>query len=135
MQISFERGQEIARESLTLPAEYYRKIHLLFARAPQDSLFVPIRSMQYLAVIDSNEVVFVDGQGPRVIEVAWCGFHHQDPDDLLSSVDYTCIYYLEKGRLAMQRLQAEFLEALSLLEARQPRPAGGSVTPLKGREK
>ena len=44
---------------------------------------------------------------------------------------YTCVYYDEKGRAAMARLQGEFFKALEILENRQPRPDGASVTPLE----
>jgi hypothetical protein len=130
MNISFERGPELAREQCTLPAEYYRKIRLLFARAEQDSLFVPIRSMQYLGIIDSQEVVFIDGQGPRIIELSWCDFQTQEREDLRAPVGYTCIFYEEKGRRSFLRLQAEFLKALAIIEERQPKPDAASVTAL-----
>jgi len=132
MQLSFERGREIHRERRTLPAEHYRKILLLLSRSRSDNnLFVPIRSMQYLAVVDREEIVFVDGQGPRFIELAWCDFHPGERADLREPVSYTCVYYDEKGRAAMARLQGEFFKALEILENRQPRPDGASVTPLE----
>ncbi|MGD8672196.1 MAG: hypothetical protein PVF07_06375 [Thiogranum sp.] len=132
MQLSFERGREIDRERRTLPAEHYRKILLLLSRSRSDNnLFVPIRSMQYLAVVDREEIVFVDGQGPRFIELAWCDFHPGERADLREPVSYTCVYYDEKGRAAMARLQGEFFKALEILENRQPRPDGASVTPLE----
>jgi hypothetical protein len=130
MQVSFERGSEIAREARQLPAEHYKKILLLFSRCHSDSLFVPIRSMQYLAVIDREEIVFVDGQGPRVIEVAWRDFHPGEREDLRAPVSYTCIFYEPKGRTEMARLQGEFFKALELLEGRQNRPRGATVTHL-----
>ena len=132
MQLSFERGREIDRERRTLPASHYRKILLLLSRSRSDNnLFVPIRSMQYLAIVDREEIVFVDGQGPRFIELAWCDFHPGERADLREPVSYTCVYYDEKGRAAMARLQGEFFKALEILENRQPRPDGASVTPLE----
>ena len=116
MNISFERDSEIGRELRTLPAEHYRKIHLLFTCKKGDSLFVPIRSMQYLGIIDRDEIVFIDGQGPRVIELSWCDFQSTEREDLRAPVTYTCIYYAEKGREIMIRLQSEFLKALELIQ-------------------
>jgi len=127
MQLTFERGEELGREIRQLPADHYRKILLLFSRCRSNNLFVPIRSMQYLAIVDPEEIVFVDGQGPRSIELAWRDFHPGERADLRAPVSYTCIYYEEKGRAAMGRLQGEFFRALDLLEQRQPR-AGGSAT-------
>ena len=130
MKLSFERGVEIGREVRQLPAEYYRKIVLLLSRGCEKSLFVPIRTMQYLAIVDCEEIVFIDGQGPRTIELAWSGFRSGERRDLRTPVDYTCIYYEEKGRTAMARLQSEFLKALEALEERQPRHDGATVTPI-----
>ena len=134
MQLSFERGTEIEREVRQLPADYYRKILLLFSRSRSTNLFVPIRSMQYLAIVDQEEVVFVDGQGPRSIELAWRDFHPGEREDLRSPVSYTCIYYDQKGLATMGRLQGEFLKALDTLENRQPRSeATATVTRIDPR--
>ena len=133
MDLSFERGDEIGRETRQLPAEHYKKILLLFSRSKSEYLFIPIRSMQYLAVIDREEIIFVDGQGPRLIEVAWRDFHSGEREDLRAPVTYTCIYYEEKGREAMRRLQGEYFKALELLEERQPGTDGATVTHLDPR--
>lgn len=127
MELSFERGREIDRETRQLPAEYYRKILLLFSRSRNSALFVPIRTMQYLAIVDREEVIFVDGQGPRTIELAWRDFHPGEREDLRAPVSFTCIFYDEIGRRNLGRLQGEFLKALDLLEHRQPQPQGAAT--------
>jgi hypothetical protein len=86
--------------------------------------------MQYLAAIDSEEIVFVDGQGPRVIEISWRDFHAAERKDLRAPVAFTCIYYDKKGSEIMNRLQSEFLKALQLMEERQPKTDGATVTPI-----
>lgn len=132
MKVSFTRGEELFREQSHLPAELYNRIHLLFSRAEGDSLFVPIRSMQYLAVVDREEIVFVDGQGPRHIELSWQQFRVHDRGDLVSPVAYQCVYYTEASRRIMGRLQAEFFKALERLDERRATPGGqASVTPFR----
>lgn len=131
MDISFKRGPEIGREQHSLPADHYRLIRLLFNRNQSDTLFVPIRSMQYLGVIERKEVVFVDGQGSRMIELSWCDFQSSGRDDLRMPVAYTRVFYHTKGLALMPRLQHEFFKALKLMEQRQPKSGGGTVTPLK----
>jgi len=133
MDLSFERGDEIRRETRQLPAEHYKKILLLFSRSHSNSLFIPIRNMQYLAVIDREEIVFVDGQGPRRIELAWCDFHPGEREDLRAPVTFTCIYYEEKDREAKRRLQSEFFKALELMEERQSGTEGATVTHIDPR--
>jgi len=130
MLLRFEHGAELEREVRRLPAEHYNKIHLLFARSHSDSLMIPIRGMQYLAVIDPEEIVFVDGQGPRSIELAWRDFHPGGREDLRTPVAYTCIYYEDKGHHTMVRLQGEFYRALELFEGRQAKSSGATITPL-----
>lgn len=128
MDVTLTRGDELQREERQLPAELYKKILLLFSRLQKGSLFVPIRSMQYLAVIDAEEIVFVDGQGPRSIELAWQHFRPQEREDLRAPVSYECVYYEPKGLQTMQRLQSEFSQALAVVEKRLPRSQGGTVT-------
>ncbi len=137
MELSFERGPERGRELRRLPAEHYRKLLLLYSRNNGSNLFIPIRAMQYLAVFDREEVVFVDGQGPRVIGLAWREFHPGERGDLRTPVGYTCVYYEAKGAQVMGRLQGEFLKALDLLNDRQPR-TGGDATVIhfdRGRDR
>ena len=130
MDISFQRGPEIGREERTLPADHYRLIRLLFNREQSDSLFVPIRSIQYLGIIDREEIAFVDGHGPRIIELSWRDFRPGERDDLRAPVTYTCVYYDEKGCKIMGRLQGEFFKALQLLEQRRPKSEGATITSL-----
>jgi len=132
VKVSFTRGDELCREERQIPAELYNRIHLLFSRADVKNLFIPIRSMQYLAVVDVEEIVFVDGQGPRNIELSWREFRVGDRGDLVSPVAYQCIFYTEGSRRIMNRLQSEFFKALEMLEQRQPGVGGSaSVTPIR----
>lgn len=47
---TFYRRAEVSRETRTLPADVYNRAHALLTRDAGGSLFVPIRSMQLLAV-------------------------------------------------------------------------------------
>jgi hypothetical protein len=132
MDINLTRGDELRREVRQLPAELYNKILLLFSRQQKSSLFVPVRAMQYLAIIDADEIVFVDGQGPRVIELAWQRFRSREREDLHAPVSYECVYYDDKGVQTMQRLQGELFKALEAIEERLPRPHGATVTNIGG---
>ncbi len=131
MDLNFTRGDEAGRETRTIPADLYNRIHLLFARRSGQHLFVPIRPMQYLAIVDQDEIVFVDGQGPRAIEIAWQDFRVRERGDLRAPVSYTCVYYSATGQDIMNRLQSEFLKAVQLLQDRLPKSDGGTVTPLE----
>ena len=132
MKVSFERGEEIRREARSLPADLYNTLHVLIARTLPGALFIPIRSMQYLAVADREEIIFVDGQGPRIVEIAWREFRPQARAALHEPVPYQCVYYEHKGLEVDLRLQGEFLKALRQCEHKQLRSgAPGGITPLQ----
>jgi hypothetical protein len=113
----FERTAELAREPRMLPAATYNLAHTLLARAG-DCLFVPIRSMQYLAVLDREEFIFVDSQQRRWIQIAWVDFQPGARSAIEDRVPYEAVYYCEEGAALMQRLQGEFHRALQLLDER-----------------
>ena len=132
MNITFECSDEISRDVRQLPADYYRKLLILFSHSGSENLFIPIRSMQYLAVVTRGEVVFIDGQDKRRIESSWSNFRH-DSEVLDDPVSYDCVVFEEKGADVLTRLQGEFLKALELVESRQPKPKTSTVTPLDSR--
>ena len=115
---NFRRGPELDRSPRQLPAALYNRARLLLSRSDTECVFVPIRSLQYQAVIDREEIIFVDGMGPRVIEVAWQGFRPQSRQALDEPVPYELVTFHPRGHQLMQRLQGEFAAALSALEQR-----------------
>jgi hypothetical protein len=128
---TFYRPAELRRETRLLPAETYNLAHVLLARAAQGCLFVPIRSMQYLAVLDREEFIFVDREGRRAIEIAWQRFRPGERTALDVPVAYEAVYYTAGAPETMRRLQGEFLKALHGLEGREPVRAGARVIPLE----
>jgi len=124
---TFFRPTEITREWVTLPAPLYNRCRLLLTRCPTQCLFVPIRSMQYLAVIDPEEIIFVDnqgyahrdGQGGRLIVLAWKTGLTASRDSLTEPVPVEIIYYEPNGHDTQRRLMSEFPPALALYEERQ----------------
>lgn len=131
---TFYRPPELSHEARTMPAETYNLAHLLLSRASTGSVFVPIRSMQYLAVIDREEFIFVDREGGHSIDIAW---RRIDPTGRLAldePVAYEAVYYARSAAETMKRLQGEFRKALRGFQDRQPPPASAHIIPL-GRPK
>ena len=133
MDLSFERGEEIGREGRQLPAEHYNKIRLLYSRAGGNPLFVPLRGMQYLAIIDSEEIVFVDSLHKSQVAIAWTDFRPQGRSRLDDAVPYVARYYSPDTLQIMPRLQSEFLVALRQLRDRQSKPQTAKVIILPAR--
>lgn len=127
MEVSFERGTECSRESRHLPAEIYNQLRILLSHSGQGCLFIPMRGMQYLAVADEEEIIFVDGQGSRVIEFAWQRFAPQARSELSAPVPYECVLYSAPAAELLARAQSEFAKAVELLAEREAVPEGAST--------
>ena len=97
MEESFYREQEIARLPDFLPATTYNLAHTLLARAGT-CLFVPIRSLQYMAVLDAEEFIFVDSQNKAWVEFAWQRFQPQMRASLGERVPFEVVHYLPQRR-------------------------------------
>ena len=141
----FFRPEETARERVTLPAPLYNRCRLLLARCARPHVFVPIRTMQYQAVIDSEEIIFVDnqgyavrdGRGGRLIVLAWKVALGSTRESLTEPVPIEILYYGNETHDTHRRLMSEFPRALSLYEERQQRESGGcqtaTILPFSGR--
>ncbi len=118
MEITCYRDPEIGRETRYLPAKSYNLAITLLSKCVTRHLFVPIRSMQYMAIIDHDEFVFIDGERKCWIDIAWCNFKRHDRNTLDEPVAYEAIYYRDHMPEIMLRLQREFPLALQLLESK-----------------
>lgn len=125
MEITCYRDQELACETRHLPAATYNLALTLLARSATGNLCVPIRSMQYLAILDAEEWVFLDGERKCWIDVAWRHFRPQARTSLEDPVEYEAAFYQTTARDLMFRLQAELPRALQDLakKARLDGPA------------
>ncbi len=132
MEERFYREQEVARLPAFLPAATYNLAHTLLARAGQ-CLFVPIRGLQYMAVLDAEEFIFVDGQNKAWVELAWQHFRPQARASLDERVPFEVVHYLPQAAETMKRLPGEFHQALQLLADRQKPVGPASVLDLQGR--
>ncbi len=130
---SFERGPELARNAAALPAASYNLSRILLAQSRTGCVFVPMRGMQYMAVIDAEEIIFVDSQYKRWVEVAWRGFRPDQRQALDEAVAYQVLYYTPDGADTQRRLQGEFHAAMTLLDSRRPHPETANVLAMPKR--
>ncbi len=106
---SFNRGEALGHKARMLPAETYNAMRLLLDYSDASCVFVPIRSMQYMAVIDQEEVIFVDAvSARRSIEFSWQQFKPQQRSSLTEPVAYRFTYYDVKAIETIKRAQGEF---------------------------
>ncbi len=126
MEITCYRDREIAREPRTLPAVTYNLAHTLLARTANGCLIIPVRSMQYLAILDDEELIFLDGERKCWINIAWQRFKPQSRNSLSDPVSYESVYYQTDAAAIMPRLQIELTLALQKLEQK-----GGVIAPAR----
>jgi hypothetical protein len=127
---TFYRPDEVGRESRRLTGAIYNLARVLLRRSGTGSLFVPIRAMQYLAVLDEEEFIFVDREHGRMIELAWREFRPGAREALGDPVPYEAVYYTPKASAIMTRLHAELARALQELERRALPVAGARILKL-----
>ena len=89
--------------------------------------------MQYMAVVDEAEIIFVDSQYKHWIEVAWQRFRPRARKALDEPVVYEAVFYNPDGSDVQRRLQSEFHRALALLSERRRPDAPAHVLPMSGR--
>jgi len=129
MEERFYREREIARQPAFLPAATYNLAHTLLARAGT-YLFVPIRSLQYMAVLDVEEIIFIDSQNKAWVELAWQCFRPQARSALNERVPFEVVHYAPQAEQTMKRLPHEFLQALQMLAGRDLPQQDARVLPL-----
>lgn len=131
---SFLRYEPLARENASLPAEIYNQARLLLAHSGETCVFVPIRSLQYQAVIDAEEIIFVDGMVRHLVAVAWEKLHPQARNRLDEAIPFQQVLYRREALEILPRLQMEFALALQqLAEKLKPHDPHtlATVVPLK----
>ena len=104
----FSTGNVLGIEQRLLPASTYNVMRTLFHQCGKSCIFVPIRSMQYQAIIDDNEVSFVYIHRRSAIEFSWRSFKPQIRESLEDPVAYEFVYYDLQAIETMQRIQVEF---------------------------
>ena len=123
---TFFRRDETAREQVSLPAPLFNRCLLLLNHSKTAHVFVPIRTMQFQAVIDKDEIIFVDshgyavekGRGGRLIVLAWEVALHGPRDSLNEPVPIEVVYYGSERHETHRRLMSEFPKTLDTYEAR-----------------
>jgi hypothetical protein len=123
----FRPDEALAHEQTRIPAALYNGLRLLLRRSTGSAVFIPIRSMQYQAVVDREEVVFVDshggyayqdGEGGRLIRIAWRPAVGRD--SLSAPVPCEIVYYFRDLRETQTRLLGDIQPIITqMLERRR----------------
>lgn len=124
---SFFTPDEFFCQNDLLLSRTYNLAHVLLNRSQSDFLFVPIRSMQYLAIIEKDAFWFVDsmayavrgGEGGRIITVSWHPLLSAGKRCSLNQhMECRVIFYGGDMGEIQQRLRGEFFQSMQLLDQR-----------------
>lgn len=135
MEISCYRDLEIKREHRQLAADTYNLLQTLLARSQTGNLFIPIRRMQYLAILDAEELIFLDGVHKCWVDIAWRNFHPQSRSSLDEPVSYDAVYYTLEAERIMSQLQRELFLALQLMYGKEHTQRVAKVIKFTGQRK
>lgn len=136
-QQTFFLPRQFSGQSSTIASTTYNLAHTLLNRTDSDHIFVPIRSLQYLVVIDGNDFWFVDSQayavneneGGRMITISWHTEAELYRDSLEQNIPMKIIFYDQDMQAVQLRLTGEFYQAMQLMDQRyrdQQIPAEGA---------
>lgn len=143
--VTLFRPPEISRKPWRLPADMYNVMTLIRAqrlRKGEQAAFVPIREMQFLAVLDQDEVLFVDGAGGymvtdgqagRPIKLALSRFARGEREDLSAPVDCEVIFYSPQAEAHFQRILSIFAPALARYREVQSGSVIGDAVPQQAK--
>jgi len=109
-----------------IPAEVFNLYRALLIRNDNNPVFVPIRSMQYLTVLDQHKIYFIDSQayavadntGGRMILLAWQFDKALQRDSLNKPAPCNMIFYEHKNDEVRLRLIPEFKQAMESIDQR-----------------
>jgi hypothetical protein len=110
-----------------LTSQVYNLAHVLLKRSQSDHLFIPVRSMQYLAVIEKTAFWFVDSlayavrgdEGGRLIRVSWHPLINSNQrEGLTQHMDCQVIFYGGDMSDIQNRLNSEFYQAMLQIDQR-----------------
>ena len=140
---TFFRPEGVAREQVNIRADLFNRCRLALNHSNTDCAFIPIRSMQFQAVISRDEIIYVDnqgyrvqdGQGGRLIVLAWNLATADRRESITDPVPIEIIYFHENLRDIQRRLISEFPAALSRHEEKEhsheDRSQAADVIPLR----
>lgn len=133
MELKLYREDPILRETRHLPAGTYNLARLLLAHAGAPHVFVPIRSMQYLAIIDEEEIVFVDRERPSLVQLSWQAFRRRERNALDERVEFEAAFHTRESLGLMTRLMSEFPRAMQAMADKDRITAPAAVLPFPGK--
>lgn len=141
---SFFTPDDFSHQQSRLASRTYNLAHVLLNRNQSSHVFIPIRSLQYLAIIEKDAFWFVDSlayatrgdEGGRLIRVSWHPLiAATERDGLIQHMDCEIIFYGGDMSQIQTRLNSEFYQAMLQIDQRHrdslPDTGKINILPLK----
>lgn len=109
----------------------YNKAHLLLARQ-SPPIFVPLRNVSLMAILQPHEWVFCDYIGGRIAVTIWHDFRPQERDSLDEPVSCRMDLFSPGAEIALKRLPMEFAHGLEVALAKTAPRTDAKIVPLNG---
>jgi len=118
---TFFRPVELSRKSLRLGSAEFNAYRLLVSRDTAGFVFLPLRNIQFQAIVSSDEILFVDSFGPyhsdvttggRCISFAWQFADIRQRESITRPAYYEFIRYCDHSDVDNNRLITELSSAL-----------------------
>ena len=122
---TFFKPDEFSCQDSIILANCYNLSHVLLKRSQSDHLFIALRSLQYLAIIENDSFWFVDSMeyavrgddGGRLIRISWHPTKSaHERKSLTENMDCHVIFYGGDMNVVQSRLMTEFYQELLLLD-------------------
>lgn len=141
---SFFTPDEFSRKTSLILSASYNLAHVLLNRSQTSHLFIPIRPLQYLAIIEKDAFWFVDSlayavrgdEGGRLIRVSWHPLvAPSEREGLTQNMDCEVVFYGGNMSEIQMRLSSEFYKSMQQIDQRHrdalPPTPKVNILPLK----
>ncbi|MBT4836175.1 MAG: hypothetical protein HON94_02390 [Methylococcales bacterium] len=124
---SFFTPDEFFCKKTQVLSQTYNLAHILLNRSQSKHIFVPIRSMQYLAIVEKNTFWFVDSlayavrknEGGRLIRISWHPLLKVNQrEGLTQNMECRVVFYGEDMEHIQNRLNSEFYQSMLQIDQR-----------------
>ena len=122
---TFIRPREISRNTVLLNPALFNGYRRLLCRDSHPQIFVPLRNLQFQAIMTRDEILFIDSFGPyqhddshsgRCITISWQFKHLSRRDNITSPAPYDIVQYVRNSDISNNRLVGELGNAIRILE-------------------
>jgi len=125
--LSFFTPDEFLCFEYRLPSKTYNLAHVLLNRSEADHVFIPIRCLQYLVIVEQNAFWFIDSlayavrdnEGGRLVRISWHPVIAPSERKALDQhMDCRVNFYGDDMKEIQTRLNGEFYKGMLQIDQR-----------------